>query len=170
MNEGIIVRPGTLGDHEVVAEFNRLLAWETEALRLDPETLRAGVSAILADPRKGHYFVAEREGRVVGQACVTFEWSDWRNGMIWWLQSVYVEAPCRRAGVFALLLDRIAAEARAAGVVALRLYVEKDNETAQAVYTRRGWTMTHYRVMERALGSGAGAGKTGHAGESGGQN
>ncbi len=151
MSDAISVRPGRIGDRDTVAEFNCRLAWETEALRLDPERVNAGVGAILSDAAKGAYFVAEVAGRLVGQACVTYEWSDWRNGMIWWLQSVYVEAEARKRGVFRGLLDRITEAARANGVVGLRLYVEQDNQVAQAVYTRRGWTMSHYRIMEFAV-------------------
>lgn len=154
--EPFVIRAARITDGAVVSEYNQRLAWETEALRLDPSTISAGVAAVLSDPGKGRYFVADAGGAVVGQACVTYEWSDWRNGPMWWLQSVYVEASWRKRGVFAALLQHICEVALASGVVALRLYVERENEVAQAAYTRKGWSMTHYRVMELPLAAGPG--------------
>src|SRR5580704_10527480 len=84
----VAIRPATPADALIIAEFNRLLAWESENKKLDPAALAAGVSAILADQRKGRYFVAEEAGQVIGQLSVTYEWSDWRNGWVWWVQSV----------------------------------------------------------------------------------
>ena len=147
----------------MVTEFNLRLAWETEHKRLDPGVVGAGVAAVLGDARKGIYFVAElapgAEGpegggpgsRVVGQCSVTYEWSDWRNGDFWWLQSVYVAAPWRRRGVFQALFEHVRQAAAAAGAVGLRLYVEENNEAAQATYRRHGMTRTAYQVFEREL-------------------
>lgn len=124
-----------------------------EGKSLLPETVRAGVAALLADPRKGRYFVACVEGRVVGQLMHTFEWSDWRNGDIWWLQSVYVAPEFRRRGVFQRLFKRLLQEAEAdSGVVGVRLYVEEDNHRAQEAYRRMGLREAGYRVMERMFG------------------
>src|SRR5262249_25638071 len=105
----------------------------------------------LADPQRGRYFVAEEAGRVVGQLLLTYEWSDWRDGWIWWIQSVYVHADFRRAGVFRCLYEHVAgcAAAEADRVVALRLYVERDNAAAQQTYGRMGMSGTSYLVMER---------------------
>src|SRR5215471_576165 len=97
----LIVRPALLTDAGVICEFNRRLAKETENKDLDAATLKAGVAAVLGDPLKGGYYVAEDDqGQIVGQLGVTFEWSDWRNGNFWWIQSVYVTAQARRHGVF----------------------------------------------------------------------
>src|SRR5438067_1889723 len=94
------IRPATSADVAVVAEYNRLLALESEGKSLDPVLLQPGVAAALSDPRKALYFVAEEAGEVVGQLMITFEWSDWRNGWIWWIQSVYVRSSWRGRGVF----------------------------------------------------------------------
>jgi GNAT superfamily N-acetyltransferase len=135
----VTVRPGVPADTAVIAEFNRLLAYESENKQLDPDLVRRGVAAVLADPVKGRYFVAEEDGRICGQASITYEWSDWRNGWIWWLQSVYVRQEARRQGVFAALHNHIRQTAQAAGdVLGLRLYVERNNLTAQATYRKLG--------------------------------
>jgi ribosomal protein S18 acetylase RimI-like enzyme len=152
----LIIRPARLSDAEVICEFNRLMAKETENKDLDPAMLQAGVAAMLSDPHKGRYFVAEAsqdewgEGLIVGQLGVTREWSDWRNGNIWWIQSVYVAAQARRHGVFRKLYEHLLNEARAADdVIGVRLYVEHDNQVAQATYRKLGLEMTGYHVMEK---------------------
>ncbi len=146
------VRPATLADAPTIAEFNRRLAIETEAKTLDAATLGAGVAAILADRNKGRYFVADQQGEVIGQMMITYEWSDWRNGWIWWLQSVYVRADCRRIGVFRALFAEVVAQAkRERDVVAIRLYVEKENAAAQATYKSLGLEEMHFHLMGRAL-------------------
>ena len=131
-------------------EFNSCLARETESTTLDGPTLEAGVKAALADAGKARYFVAcDQSGRIVGQMMHTYEWSDWRNGDIWWLQSVYVHPDFRSQGVFKRLFEHIAAQARSdERVVGLRLYVEDHNERAQAVYERLDLKPAGYRVME----------------------
>lgn len=135
----LIVRAGTPVDIDVIAEFNRRLAYESEHKHLDIDVVRKGVAAVLADRNKGRYFLAVEDGQVRGQASITYEWSDWRNGWIWWLQSVYVHAEARRHGVFAALYQHIRQTARGEGdVIGLRLYVEKDNATAQATYRKMG--------------------------------
>jgi ribosomal protein S18 acetylase RimI-like enzyme len=146
----IVVRKAVLADWPTIALFNRRLAEETESLVLDPETLEAGVKAALADATKARYYVAcTADGRIVGQLMHTYEWSDWRNGDIWWLQSVYVEPDHRGQGVFRQLFDFVAVRAKAdPGVVGMRLYVEDHNERAQAVYERLGLKAAGYRVME----------------------
>lgn len=144
------VRPATPDDAEVVCLFNRLLARESEGKELDADLLRRGVAAGLADPARGRYFLAELEGTVVGQLAITFEWSDWRCGWFWWLQSVYVRPEDRRRGVFRSLLEHVLTEAgRDPEVCGVRLYVERDNTAAHAVYQRHGLAWTNYRVMEQ---------------------
>ena len=146
----LIIRPAVLSDADVIGEFNRLMAKETENKDLDPGVLKAGVAAMLADSSKGRYFVAEQASMgVVGQLGVTSEWSDWRNGNFWWIQSVYVAEHARRHGVFRKLYEHLLTEARAqANVIGVRLYVEHDNAIAQATYKKLGMILTGYQVME----------------------
>lgn len=143
------VRPARPADLETIAGFNVAMALEAEHKRLDRDTVRRGVAAALEDPAKGRYFIAERDGRIVGQLMITYEWSDWRNGMFWWIQSVYVHPEARRSGVFKALFRHLEAQARSeAGVCGLRLYVEDGNTRAQDTYRRCGMTDGGYRVME----------------------
>jgi GNAT superfamily N-acetyltransferase len=119
---------------------------------LDLETVRRGVAALLKDPAKGIYFVAEHKSRVVGQLCITYEWSDWRNGNFWWIQSVYVEQEFRGRGIFASLFEHVQKLARErTEVCGLRLYMEKDNERARGVYQKLGLKQTHYQVFEKII-------------------
>ena len=145
----LTIRPATPADEAVVVAFNAALAWETEHKRLDEEILRTGVRAVFADPAKGFYTVAEDGGAVVGQMMVTFEWSDWRNGWFWWVQSVYVRADARRRGVFRALFNEVRRQAEAdPGVIGLRLYVEKENVRAQQAYAKLGMAETVYKMYE----------------------
>ena len=133
-------------------EFNLRLAEETEAIKLDPECVQAGVAALLSDPAKGLYFVAEFNGEVVGQVMITYEWSDWRNGNIWWLQSVYVHPRSRRSGVFRALFNHLVELARADhDVCGLRLYMHADNARARQSYQNLGMKQTRYEVFELAF-------------------
>lgn len=142
------VRPAVLADLPTVVEFNRRLARETEAKELDVELLRRGVAEVLGNSSRGRYFVAEADGEVVGQLMHTFEWSDWRNGEIWWIQSVYVRADHRKAGVFRRLHGHLRELAKATPhVVGLRLYVEHANAGAQAVYAKAGFRSEGYLVL-----------------------
>jgi GNAT superfamily N-acetyltransferase len=139
-----------LQDAPIIARFNLRLAAETEGLHLDPERVAAGVSALLGDPAKGVYYVAEAASQVVGQLMITFEWSDWRNGNIWWLQSVFVDPVFRRRGVFRLLFKHVQHLAQAQeGVRALRLYMHSENDRARRTYERLGMQRTAYEVFEQ---------------------
>ena len=143
------VRPATRDDLATLVAYNRGLARETEGRELDAATLAAGVRALLEDPRKGFYLVAERAGRVVGQLMVTYEWSDWRNGTFWWIQSVYVALDARRTGVYRALYDAVITAARAAGdVCGVRLYVEKANGPARQTYRALGMAAAVYDLYE----------------------
>ena len=145
-------RKARLADAPVIAEFNTRLAWETEKLRLDPPTIRRGVRAVLKDATKGTYFVAEHEGAVIGQLLITHEWSDWRNGDFWWIQSVYVTAAHRQSGVFRALFAQVQKLAQTRrDVCGLRLYVEENNHRAQSTYAKLGMTRTHYEIFETDL-------------------
>lgn len=151
MRASFHIRRAVVADDVAIADFNLRLAWETEQLRLDAATVTAGVRAVLRDASHGIYFVAEAEGRVVGQCSITYEWSDWRNGDLWWLQSVYVDAAWRGRGVFRALFGEVENAARTAGAVGLRLYVEENNQGAQETYRRHGMERTHYLVYEKSL-------------------
>lgn len=145
----ITLRDATLDDAPVIADFNTRMAMETEGRPLSPELIGAGVAAVLRDPAKGRYWVAEIGGEIVGQLLVTFEWSDWRNGVFWWIQSVYVHRDHRRAGVFSGLYRHVETLARQTqDVCGLRLYVEKHNRRAQETYLSLGMTAPGYVVME----------------------
>lgn len=152
--DGIIsVRAGVPGDGPRLVDWNRRLALESEGLELDATRLGLGVEAALGDVSRGRYFLAERGGEALGGLLVTREWSDWRNGWWWWIQSVYVEPSARRQGVYDALHHHVQALARAAGdVVGIRLYVEHHNERAQRTYARLGMRDSGYRLLEWALG------------------
>src|SRR5688572_26412446 len=134
----LAVRLATPADAGVIADFNLRLARESEGLELDPPTVAAGVAALLADEAKGLYLLAEEAGEPVGQLMLTVEWGDWRNGPIYWLQSVYVRGERRGGGVFRALWDRAVELARERGGRAIRLYVDRDHVGAQEVYRRGG--------------------------------
>ncbi|CAN5234299.1 GNAT family N-acetyltransferase [soil metagenome] len=143
------LRSATPADATIITEFNRRLAWESEAKTLDTPTLLAGVTACLNDPAKGFYTVAELNGEIVGQTLITLEWSDWRNGWFWWIQSVYVREDARGSGVFKALFEHLKQAATTDDeVIGLRLYVEAENAKAQAVYKKLGMTETGYGLLE----------------------
>lgn len=144
------VRLAESRDLDVIIEFNRLLALESEGKALDPSLLRPGVAAGLAHPAKCKYFVAEDNGKVLGQMAITYEWSDWRNGWFWWVQSVYVRPESRQRGVFRTLFEHVQGAARKdPEVIGIRLYVEHENRGAQEVYRRLGMEATGYQVLEK---------------------
>ena len=140
------------GDAAALVEFNQAMALETESRSLASETLRAGVETVLRDPRHGFYAVADTGREIAGALLVTYEWSDWRNGRFWWIQSVYVRPGHRRRGVYRTLHAFVRDRARASdGVVGLRLYVERDNAVAQRAYAVLGMHETVYRIYEESL-------------------
>ena len=146
----LAVRAARLDDAATIVDFNHRLALETEGKKLEHATLAKGVETLLRDPRLGRYFVATTaDGAVVGQLMITQEWSDWRNGQILWLQSVYVAQAARGKGVFTLLLNKIAALGREEGAIGVRLYVEGHNAGALATYRKHGFIDAGYLVMER---------------------
>ena len=145
------VRLAESRDLESLVTFNLALARETEGRQLDRPLLQAGVESLLADSSKGFYVVMEHlpTGRAIGQMLITFEWSDWRNAVFWWLQSVYVQKEWRRRGVFKQLYDHVLREGKRQGNVAgIRLYVEQDNAVAQGVYAHVGLSAAPYKVFE----------------------
>jgi GNAT superfamily N-acetyltransferase len=143
------IRDATPADLPFIVGANAALASETEGQALDLALLQAGVQAALEDPRLGRYYLAERDGQVLGQLMTTFEWSDWRNGLFLWIQSVYVLPEHRGGGVFKALFDHLAGVARGdPRVCGIRLYVDRGNEKAKSVYGRLGMHRSNYGVME----------------------
>ena len=145
-----------MSDAALVADFNLRMAWETEQRRLDAARVQAGVAALLGDSAKGTYFLAEAEKDgapvVAGQLLITYEWSDWRNGHFWWIQSVYVSEEFRGRGIFRALFDHIHTLARARkDVCGLRLYMDAHNNGARRTYERLGLKQTNYEMFEIAF-------------------
>ena len=154
------IRPASPDDLSSLVDFNCGLARETENKELEPDVVTRGVSAVLEDPARGRYLVAEVPGetasRVVGALLLTREWSDWRDAWFWWIQSVYVRDEARRHGVYRALHDRVVELASAeADVIGIRLYVERENERAQRTYERLGMARNHYHFYDLDLPSDA---------------
>lgn len=151
------VRAAEPRDAEALVEGNVQMAHETEGLALDRAVTAAGVRAALADPERGRYFVVEEAGpeaRVIGQLMITLEWSDWRNGWYWWIQSVWVHPAHRGRGAYRALHDHVVEAARNEGVRSVRLYVERENKRARAVYEALGMQKSHYELYELDLPAG----------------
>lgn len=146
-----IIRLAQHRDLHAIAGFNQKMARETEHKELPDALIIPGVEAVLNDPLKGFYLVAEADNGVIGQLMITYEWSDWRNTNIWWIQSVFVEKEHRGKGVYTALYEKIKEEARLKGVHTIRLYVEKENSAAQAVYEKLGMEETVYKLYEVTL-------------------
>jgi GNAT superfamily N-acetyltransferase len=143
-----MIRQATLDDLDLLVQGNLAMALETEGVALDPARLEPGVRAVLSGEQPGRYYVWEENGRVIAQLMITFEWSDWRNGMVWWIQSVYVPEESRGHGTFRKLYEAVRARALDAGAPGLRLYVDERNQRAQKVYAALGMKGDHYRVFE----------------------
>lgn len=143
------IRDASLADLETIARFQVALAGETEDLDLDPGTLRLGIARVLADASLGRYYLADAGGVPVGSLMITYEWSDWRNRMVWWIQSVWVEEAFRRRGIYSSLYNHVRSLAEAdPNVGGIRLYVEQRNKRAQDVYRRLGMNGDHYTTFE----------------------
>lgn len=147
----IIVRQAGQADVEEIVAFSAAMALETEGRQLDVSRLRAGTASLLETPEHGFFMVAEalwaERRALVGQMMITYEWSDWRNGMFWWIQSVYVAPDWRRRGIYRRMHETIIVRAKGdPGICGIRLYVEQDNRTAQAVYQRVGLAPSAYTV------------------------
>ena len=144
-----LIRKGEIKDIDVIAKYNIAMALETENKVLDDETITNGVSSIIRDKSKGQYWVMEIDSLLVGQLMVTYEWSDWRNGMMWWIQSVYVKPHYRRQGVYSSLYNNLVKMAKLeSGCCGIRLYVEKENFKAQETYKSLGMKNAGYEIME----------------------
>lgn len=148
--EAIKIRRAATRDIQTLADFNIAMAQETEDRSLDPETVQSGVSSVIDSSARGFYLIAESGDTCIGALLITFEWSDWRNGDLWWIQSVYVLPTHRQKGVFRQLYEAVVSQATAHGDVrGIRLYVEKDNLKAQRVYEHLKMTRTPYQIFER---------------------
>lgn len=147
--DGLCVREARREDAGTIAAFQIRMAAESEGLSLDPATVAKGVDAVLLDPSKGRYYVAEADGQVVGSLLTIPEWSDWRNATVLWIHSVYIVPEARRRGVFRRLYGELKRRVEeGAGLAGLRLYVDKTNEAAQRVYRALGMTCDHYDLYE----------------------
>jgi ribosomal protein S18 acetylase RimI-like enzyme len=131
-----------------IADFNCRMAWETEEYKLSPEKVLSGVKHLFEHPQYGFYVTAESDGRVIACLMITYEWSDWRDGLVWWIQSVYVIPEFRRQGVFRKMYAFVAEQARENHAAGLRLYVERENFRAQDTYKSLGMLETHYKMYE----------------------
>jgi len=145
----MIIRQANITDSESIVEFQLAMALETEQLELDKPTVVKGVAAVMGDASKGIYYVAEINGQVVGSLLTTFEWSDWRNGTVLWIQSVYVKPENRKKSVFSALYkhvrDLVAGSNNLRGI---RLYADKTNTSAHSVYEHLGMSAEHYQMFE----------------------
>jgi len=145
----IKIRPGLLFDIPIIANFQNKMAFETENMKLDPPTVEKGVSAVFDDPSKGKYWLAEVDGNVAGCLLTIPEWSDWRNGTVLWIHSVYVQPSYRKSGIYRMLyshLKKIVEDSKE--LRGLRLYVDKSNSQAQQVYEILGMSGEHYHLYE----------------------
>ncbi|MEO0408035.1 MAG: GNAT family N-acetyltransferase [Cyanobacteria bacterium P01_A01_bin.135] len=144
----VTIRRAEQRDAGAIARFNIAMALETEDKVLNSEVVAAGVNALLNTPALGFYLVAEIESQVVASLMITTEWSDWRNGIFWWVQSVYVEPAFRRQGIYRRMYEAVKELAKTENVCGFRLYVERDNHRAQATYGTLGMEETAYRLFE----------------------
>ena len=149
MTPELSIRRGAMDDADTIASFNAAMAFETEGKELIPEVIGAGVRRLIETPSLGFYLVAEHAGELIACLMITNEWSDWRNGLFWWIQSVYVKKEFRRQGVYRRMYEHVRSLAQGdASVCGFRLYVEKDNENAHATYTSLGMKETDYLLYE----------------------
>lgn len=152
MGSTILVRNARLRDIPALTAFNLAMAQETENKILSAAEVKAGTSAVIRRPGHGFYLVAELNGRIAGSLLITREWSDWRDGVFWWIQSVYVPPEFRKRGIYRALYDAVKARAKSNPEVrGFRLYVEKNNRAAMAVYSKLGMIETEYRIYEEIL-------------------
>ena len=148
----MIIRRATAQDADELAKFNISMARESEGVDLKPEVIGAGVRAMIDNPQMGFYLVVELDNGIQASLMVTTEWSDWRNGCFWWIQSVYVRPAYRRQGLYRELYARVKEFAeQEPAVCGYRLYVEQENHTAQSTYQALGMHETAYRIYEELI-------------------
>jgi len=152
VREAITIRPARQEDVSLMARWAEAMAMETEDKQLDAAVVVRGIQRAFEDPDKGRYYIAESAGRPVGTLMLTWEWSDWRDGWWWWIQSVYVDTGFRRRGVYRALYAHVLALAQADPEVrGLRLYVEQDNTNARRTYEFLGMQHAGYAMYEKSL-------------------
>lgn len=145
----MIVRKALPQEAQQIISFQIAMALETEGIHLDPKTVTDGVKAVFADHSRGNYFVVEESSMVIASLLTTYEWSDWRNGTVLWIQSVYVVPEFRRKGTYTKLYGHIRTMVQHdPSLKGIRLYADKGNLTAQKVYERLGMTADHYQLYE----------------------
>jgi RimJ/RimL family protein N-acetyltransferase len=145
----VSIRKSRPEDLSAIVDFQQRLALESENFHLDATIVTKGINAMFADPSKGTYFIAEVDGEIAGCHSITYEWSDWRNGMVWWIQSVYVVEKHRKNGVFKAMFENLKTLIKNdPNLAGLRLYVDKTNKRAQKVYEAMGMNGEHYSVFE----------------------
>lgn len=143
------VRQATIADHQKIVEFQLAMANETEGIELDKQIVEKGVDSVITDATKGNYYVAEIDGEVVSSLLTTFEWSDWRNGTILWIQSVYVQPEFRRKGVYRSMYSHIKNMVmNDDNLNGIRLYADKSNHSAHNTYENLGMNQDHYITFE----------------------
>ena len=149
----ILIRSARTSDRRSLVRFNQALARETEEHELSGDVLDRGIRRLMDQPAYGFYVVAtprEQPDEVIGCTMITYEWSDWRDGVIWWIQSVYVDPTWRGQGVFKALLTHLESQSRRdVDVRGLRLYVEDANHRAHRTYDRLGLTPASYSVRQK---------------------
>jgi ribosomal protein S18 acetylase RimI-like enzyme len=151
-HEAIVVRPARQEDVCLMARWAQAMAMETEDKPLDEAVVTRGIQRAFDDPHKGRYFMAEIAGQPVGTLMLTWEWSDWRDGWWWWIQSVFVETGFRRRGVYRALYAHVRALAEADPEVrGLRLYVEQENVNARRTYEFLGMQHPGYVLYEAVV-------------------
>jgi ribosomal protein S18 acetylase RimI-like enzyme len=144
----ISIRKAVPEDAESIIYFQLCMAWETEMMKLVPEVVTKGVNEVFMDPSRGQYYIAENEGHRIASLLITYEWSDWRNCNVWWIQSVYVIPEFRRKGVFRKMYKYIVQLAEEQDIAGLRLYVETKNDRAKKTYEALGMSSEHYNFYE----------------------
>ena len=144
----ISIRKARTEDAQLIIDFQKKMAWETEMMTLSSEIVTNGVNAVFSNQLLGQYWIAEHDNQVVASLLITYEWSDWRNAKVWWFQSVYVLPSHRRTGIFRLMYIHIRNEAERLGVAGLRLYVETNNTSARNTYEALGMKSEHYTMYE----------------------
>ncbi len=145
----IEIRRGRQKDASNIVDFQIRMAKEAEDLSLDRPTVEKGVQAVFDDPHKGAYWIAELDGIVAGCLLTVPEWSDWRNGTVLWIHSVYVIPSARRRGIFRMMYENLKTTVeQSADLRGLRLYVERENERAQKTYSAMGMDGNHYKLFE----------------------
>ena len=145
----MLIRKAKTEDLNSITDFQIAMAKETENIELDCKTVKKGVGAVMADPKKGQYYVAENQGKIVGSLLTTFEWSDWRNGTVLWIQSVYVKPKFRRKGVYSNLYSFVKSEVLDNPMLkGIRLYADKSNIAAHKTYEKLGMSPDHYTTFE----------------------